>query len=201
MFAAARSTGGVALPRRAGGRPLPPSRDLGNTWRVIFEDFASVRVTVIDCNTGMVSDGAGARLAFGAMALVNDTFLQLVKAETHRGLQGRAIVGFHTGGRCYGTRRNRRRAPMTRARTRGADGERRRGQSRPARLHRVRQRQGPRRHRELPQRGRGVQDGSQHRRNPVFTGVLANHRGLASAGWGSFRRYASVDSTPETRVR
>src|SRR4051812_43342283 len=50
----------------------------------------------------MASDGAGARLTFGAMALVNDTFLQLVRAETHRGLEGRALAGFWTGGRVYG---------------------------------------------------------------------------------------------------
>ena len=36
------------------------------------------------------------------MALVNDTFLQMVRSETHRGLQGRAAKGFHPGGRCYG---------------------------------------------------------------------------------------------------
>lgn len=78
------------------------SRDLGNTWRVVFEDLASVGVRVIDCTTGMSSDGAGARLTFGALALVNDAFLQLVKTETHRGLEGRALAGFWTGGRVYG---------------------------------------------------------------------------------------------------
>jgi hypothetical protein len=57
---------------------------------------------VVDVTTGMSSDGAGARLTFGAMALVNDTFLQLVGTETHRGLEGRALGGFWTGGRCCG---------------------------------------------------------------------------------------------------
>jgi len=78
------------------------SRDLGQAWQIIFGDLLSVGVRVIDCNTGMASDGAGARLTFGAMALVNDTFLQLVRTETHRGLEGRALAGFHTGGRCFG---------------------------------------------------------------------------------------------------
>lgn len=78
------------------------SRDLGNTWRLVFEDLASVNVKVIDVTTGMASDAAGARLTFGAMALVNDTFLQLVRTETHRGLEGRALKGFSTGGRVYG---------------------------------------------------------------------------------------------------
>jgi hypothetical protein len=41
-------------------------------------------------------------MTFGALALVNDTFLQLVRAETHRGLEGRAIAGFATGGKTFG---------------------------------------------------------------------------------------------------
>jgi len=78
------------------------SRDLGNTWRVVFEDLAAANVKVIDVTTGMASDAPGARLTFGALALVNDTFLQLVRTETHRGLEGRALGGFHTGGRVFG---------------------------------------------------------------------------------------------------
>ncbi len=78
------------------------SRDLGNTWQIVFHDLASAEVKVVDVTTGLASDGAGARLTFGAMALVNDTFLQLVRTETHRGLEGRALGGFWTGGRCYG---------------------------------------------------------------------------------------------------
>ena len=78
------------------------SRDLGNTWQIVFHDLASAQVKVIDVTTGMASDGAGARLTFGAMALVNDAFLQGVRALTHRGLEGRALGGFWTGGRCYG---------------------------------------------------------------------------------------------------
>jgi site-specific DNA recombinase len=52
----------------------------------------------------MASDAAGARLTFGALALVNDTSLQLVRTETHRGLEGRAGAGFWAGGSCYGFR-------------------------------------------------------------------------------------------------
>jgi DNA invertase Pin-like site-specific DNA recombinase len=80
------------------------SRDLGGTWNIVFGDLASVGVRVIDATTGMASDAAGARLTFGALALVNDTFLQLVKTETHRGLEGRALAGFSAGGSCYGYR-------------------------------------------------------------------------------------------------
>lgn len=80
------------------------SRDLGDTWRIIFTDLAAVDVRVIDASTGMASDASGARTMFAAMAMVNDTFLQLVRHETHRGLQGRAIAGFATGGSLYGYR-------------------------------------------------------------------------------------------------
>jgi DNA invertase Pin-like site-specific DNA recombinase len=78
------------------------SRDAGHSWRIVFEDLAGRGVELYDCTTGMSSQGPGARLMFGALGLVNDTFLQLVKAETHRGLEGRALAGFATGGRCYG---------------------------------------------------------------------------------------------------
>lgn len=78
------------------------SRDLGNTWQLVFHDLASVDVNVVDVTTGMSSDGEGARLTFGAMALVNDQFLQNVRKQTHRGLEGRALGGFWTGGRCHG---------------------------------------------------------------------------------------------------
>ncbi len=38
------------------------SRDLGNTWQIVFHDLASADVKVIDVTTGLASDGAGARL-------------------------------------------------------------------------------------------------------------------------------------------
>ena len=78
------------------------SRDLGATWRIVFEDLATRGVRVIDCTTGVASDAVGGRLTFGALALVNDTFLQMVRTETHRGLEGRALAGFATGGKTFG---------------------------------------------------------------------------------------------------
>jgi hypothetical protein len=41
-------------------------------------------------------------MTFGAVGLASDAFLQMVKHETHRGLEGRAPAGFHRGGRCHG---------------------------------------------------------------------------------------------------
>jgi len=78
------------------------SRDLGDAWGIIFGDLASAGIRVVDCTTGRASNERGARLTFGVTALMNDAFLDSVRAETHRGLEGRALAGFHTGGRCYG---------------------------------------------------------------------------------------------------
>jgi site-specific DNA recombinase len=78
------------------------SRDLGDFWRLTFSEFASMGVRVIDVTTGMASDDQGARMAFGAMALISDGFIQMIRTETHRGLEGRALAGFATGGKTYG---------------------------------------------------------------------------------------------------
>lgn len=97
--------------RRRGGSPFRAvlvddlsrlSRDLLGAMRIAFEDLTAVGVRVIDCTTGMPSDREGARLMFGALALVNDQLLESVRKQTHRGLEGRALGGFWTGGRVYG---------------------------------------------------------------------------------------------------
>jgi len=78
------------------------SRDMGNAWRLIFEDLAGVNVAVIDASTGRSSQDPDAWMSFGMSALLNHGFLQMVKHETHRGMEGRALKGFATGGRTYG---------------------------------------------------------------------------------------------------
>lgn len=78
------------------------ARDLGTAWRLIFEDLPPHGVKVVDCTTGRASDETGARLTFGVTALMNDAFLEMVRTETHRGMEGRALTGFATGGRVFG---------------------------------------------------------------------------------------------------
>jgi site-specific DNA recombinase len=78
------------------------SRDLGDVWSLIFGTFAALDIAVIDCMTGLASNSPGARMTFGAMGLVSDGFIEQIRTETHRGLQGRALGGFATGGRTYG---------------------------------------------------------------------------------------------------
>lgn len=78
------------------------SRDMGNVWTTVFGDLASSGVTVYAVSAGLGSDDPNAQLTFGAQSLVNQMFLQMVRTQTHRGLEGRALAGFSTGGRVYG---------------------------------------------------------------------------------------------------
>jgi site-specific DNA recombinase len=78
------------------------SRDLGDTWQMVFGTLAAKGVHVIDCTTGRASNEQGARLTFGMTALVNDAFLDSTRVGTHRGLERRAHADYHTGGRCFG---------------------------------------------------------------------------------------------------
>jgi DNA invertase Pin-like site-specific DNA recombinase len=80
------------------------SRDLFDMGRIVFQDLLALDVRVIDAMSGISSDHPMARQIFAAMGMGNDAFLQLVRSETHRGLQGRAIAGFWTGGRVFGYR-------------------------------------------------------------------------------------------------
>lgn len=77
------------------------SRNIGDFWRVV-DDLASAGITVVDVQTGMSSDDPNARSLFGMKSVFNDHFLQVVRYQTHRGLEGRAKAGFWTGGRIYG---------------------------------------------------------------------------------------------------
>ncbi len=78
------------------------ARDLGSSIDLIFTKLPALRVALIDCATGRASTEKGARTLFAVNSIVNDAFLEMVKHETHRGMEGRAIGGFATGGRAYG---------------------------------------------------------------------------------------------------
>ena len=101
----------LADARQHGGSPFAAvlvddqsrlARDLGTAWRLIFEVLPPLGIKVVDCTTGRASDETGARLTFGVTALMNDAFLEMVRTETHRGMEGRALTGFATGGRTFG---------------------------------------------------------------------------------------------------
>jgi DNA invertase Pin-like site-specific DNA recombinase len=80
------------------------SRDMFDMGRIVFQDLAALNVRVLDVMTGRSSDEDSSRQLFAAMGMGNDLFLQMVRKETHRGLEGRFLENFSTGGRCYGFR-------------------------------------------------------------------------------------------------
>lgn len=78
------------------------SRDLGHTWQLVFNDFQSAGVRVISVAEQLDSFEPNARLNVGMRGLINDAYVQDIRKKTHRGLEGRALADFHTGGSCYG---------------------------------------------------------------------------------------------------
>ncbi len=69
---------------------------------VLVRQLDDLGVSVIDCETGGQSDDEASEMVFGVKALINGEFVKTIRRQTHRGLEGRALAGFHTGGKTYG---------------------------------------------------------------------------------------------------
>ncbi len=82
--------------------PSRLGRDLGITWRTIFEDLAAAGIALWDVSSGSSSVQPNARLLFGVQGLIADAYLETLRKQTHRGLESRALEGFSAGGRCFG---------------------------------------------------------------------------------------------------
>jgi site-specific DNA recombinase len=62
--------------------------------------FAGVRVVAV--SQGVDSESSQAELLIGVHGLIDAVYWRELGQKTHRGLQGLALRGFHTGGRCFG---------------------------------------------------------------------------------------------------
>jgi site-specific DNA recombinase len=62
--------------------------------------FAGVRLVAV--SQGVDSDSAQAELLIGVHGLIDAVYWRELGQKTHRGMQGLALRGFHTGGRCFG---------------------------------------------------------------------------------------------------
>jgi DNA invertase Pin-like site-specific DNA recombinase len=78
------------------------ARDMGLAMNLIFTELPGLGIALVDGKTGLSSDDSSSRMVFGMNAIVNDAFLEMVRHETRRGMEGRAIHGFATGGRVFG---------------------------------------------------------------------------------------------------
>jgi site-specific DNA recombinase len=77
------------------------SRSLGDAIR-IFErlNFAGVRVIAV--SQGIDSTNEQADVLVTVHGLVDSLYVKELAKKTHRGLEGKLLRGFHTGGRCFG---------------------------------------------------------------------------------------------------
>ena len=62
--------------------------------------FAGVRVVAV--SQGVDSESSQAELLIGVHGLIGAVYWRELGQKTHRGMQGLALRGFHTGGRCFG---------------------------------------------------------------------------------------------------
>ncbi len=79
------------------------SRNVGDASR-IREELGFVGVRIIAVSQGIDSQDEQAEVLFDVHALVDTLYIKELGKKTHRGLEGLALRGFHTGGNCYGYR-------------------------------------------------------------------------------------------------
>jgi site-specific DNA recombinase len=79
------------------------SRNVGDAAR-IREQLGFVGVRIIAVSQGIDSQDEQSEVLFDVHALVDSLYIKELGKKTHRGLEGLALRGFHTGGNCYGYR-------------------------------------------------------------------------------------------------
>jgi site-specific DNA recombinase len=77
------------------------SRNLGDTVRV-FERLDFVGIRIVAVSQGIDSRNEQADVLMTVHSLVDSLYIKELAKKTHRGLEGRALKGLHTGGRCFG---------------------------------------------------------------------------------------------------
>jgi len=79
------------------------SRNVGVGSR-IREELRFLGVRLVAVSQGIDSEDEQSEVLFNVHAVVDTLYIKELGAKTHRGLEGLALRGFHTGGRCYGYR-------------------------------------------------------------------------------------------------
>ncbi|MDX2091215.1 MAG: recombinase family protein [Kofleriaceae bacterium] len=77
------------------------SRDIGDTHAIVFRDLAGAGVKVMD-TSGLDSESESGELQIALKSIIGRDYIRTLAKMTHRGLKGRALGGFATGGRVYG---------------------------------------------------------------------------------------------------
>jgi DNA invertase Pin-like site-specific DNA recombinase len=77
------------------------SRNLADSVRTV-ETLRFKGCRVVAVSQGIDSQHDQADVLMAVHGVVDSLYVKELAKKTHRGLQGRALQGFHTGGRCYG---------------------------------------------------------------------------------------------------
>jgi len=104
--------GYVAMLQAAGRTPRPfdvllvddtsrLSRNQGDNAH-LFERFNFIGIRIVAVSQGIDSNNEQADVLMAVHGLVDSLYIKELGKKTYRGLEGRALKGFHTGGRCYG---------------------------------------------------------------------------------------------------
>jgi DNA invertase Pin-like site-specific DNA recombinase len=79
------------------------SRKLADSLR-IFEQLRFADVRLIFVSQGIDTDSEQAEVLLATHGIVDSLYIKELAKKTHRGVEGRALQGFHTAGRCFGYR-------------------------------------------------------------------------------------------------
>jgi site-specific DNA recombinase len=79
------------------------SRKLADSLR-IFEQLHFSGVRLVFVSRGIDTDSEQAEVLLATHGIVDSLSIKELAKKTHRHVEGRALQGFHTGGRCYGYR-------------------------------------------------------------------------------------------------
>jgi DNA invertase Pin-like site-specific DNA recombinase len=69
---------------------------------VLVRTLDDLGVQVVDAETGARSDDEASDITFAIKGVINSEYVKAIRRQTHRGLEGRALQGFATGGKTYG---------------------------------------------------------------------------------------------------
>ena len=79
------------------------SRKLADSLR-IFEQLRFIGVRVVFVSQGIDTDSEQAEVLLATHGIVDSLYIRELGKKVHRGIEGRALKGLHTGGRCFGYR-------------------------------------------------------------------------------------------------
>jgi site-specific DNA recombinase len=79
------------------------SRKIADSLR-IFEQFKFAGIRVVYVSQGIDTDSEQAELLLATHGIVDSLYIRELAKKVHRGVEGLALRGLHTGGRCFGYR-------------------------------------------------------------------------------------------------